>query len=380
MPERQLCSSRLTRRTCSRLPSGSASIPTRPSRLEEDGALDLVADRLLVGLPRSRAAPIASRSRSAARPPRSPGVLERHLGGVSERLNPLRADPGGRPDRAARASAVFWRILVRRSGRRRARPTRGTAGRGSWAAERSGNVSARTPRSPFGSGVRAGMPFRERLLDQHDAESGLAGAGDSDDYRMRGQVVRVEGELGRRRGACRGGTPPPRRDPTPERGRTTRRTGEGGPSASARHWSPRCNATKAGEHVASLVYLEVQGPTRRSRRLARLPRRGRAARLLRRLRRPPVRRLTPGRCGSLVGVRRGEPARTETELVPAAHLTRLFLATAATIYVVVFVAFLLLEHPGLGLGHFYYLAIALVALALGPAGARPRASSRRSST
>ena len=47
-------------------------------------------------------------------------------------------------------------------------------------------------------------------------------------------------------------------------------------------------------------------------------------------------------------------------------MTRLFLATAATIYVVVFVAFLLLEHPGLGLGHFYYLAIALVALALGP--------------
>ena len=52
-------------------------------------------------------------------------------------------------------------------------------------------------------------------------------------------------------------------------------------------------------------------------------------------------------------------------------MTRLFLATAATIYVVVFGAFLLLEHPGLGLGHFYYLAIALVALALGPVwGAR----------
>lgn len=42
------------------------------------------------------------------------------------------------------------------------------------------------------------------------------------------------------------------------------------------------------------------------------------------------------------------------------------MATAAVIYAVVFVAFLLLEHPGLGLGHFYYLAIALVALGLGP--------------
>ena len=53
--------------------------------------------------------------------------------------------------------------------------------------------------------------------------------------------------------------------------------------------------------------------------------------------------------------------------MPAAHLNRLFLATAATIYAVVFVSFLLLEHPGLGIGHFYYLAIALVALVLGPA-------------
>ncbi|MGZ8782515.1 MAG: GGDEF domain-containing protein [Gaiellaceae bacterium] len=53
--------------------------------------------------------------------------------------------------------------------------------------------------------------------------------------------------------------------------------------------------------------------------------------------------------------------------MPAAHLTRLFLATAAAIYATVFTAFLLLEHSGLGIGHFYYLAIALVALVLGPA-------------
>ena len=53
--------------------------------------------------------------------------------------------------------------------------------------------------------------------------------------------------------------------------------------------------------------------------------------------------------------------------MPAAHLNRLFLGTAAVIYIVVFFGFLLLEHPGLGLGHFYYLAIALVALACGAA-------------
>jgi diguanylate cyclase (GGDEF)-like protein len=35
-------------------------------------------------------------------------------------------------------------------------------------------------------------------------------------------------------------------------------------------------------------------------------------------------------------------------------------------YTIVFFAFLLLERPGLGIGHFYYLTIAMVALATGP--------------
>jgi diguanylate cyclase (GGDEF)-like protein len=52
--------------------------------------------------------------------------------------------------------------------------------------------------------------------------------------------------------------------------------------------------------------------------------------------------------------------------VPAAHSNRLFAATAAAIYAAVFAGFLVFEHPGLGVGHFYYLAIALVALGLGP--------------
>jgi len=50
----------------------------------------------------------------------------------------------------------------------------------------------------------------------------------------------------------------------------------------------------------------------------------------------------------------------------AAHSTRLFVATAGLIYAIVFAAFLVLERPGFGIGHFYYLAIALVALGLGP--------------
>ncbi len=43
-----------------------------------------------------------------------------------------------------------------------------------------------------------------------------------------------------------------------------------------------------------------------------------------------------------------------------------FVVTAAVIYAAVFSSFLMFERPGLGIGHFYYLAIALVALALGP--------------
>lgn len=48
-------------------------------------------------------------------------------------------------------------------------------------------------------------------------------------------------------------------------------------------------------------------------------------------------------------------------------MNRVFVSTAAAIYVAVFVAFLFLERAGLGIAHFYYLAIALVALVLGPA-------------
>jgi diguanylate cyclase (GGDEF)-like protein len=52
--------------------------------------------------------------------------------------------------------------------------------------------------------------------------------------------------------------------------------------------------------------------------------------------------------------------------VHAAHTRRLFAGSALAIFAGVFFAFLLLETPGLGIGHFYYLGIALVALGLGP--------------
>jgi diguanylate cyclase (GGDEF)-like protein len=55
--------------------------------------------------------------------------------------------------------------------------------------------------------------------------------------------------------------------------------------------------------------------------------------------------------------------------VPAAvsHYRALLLSAAAALYPLIFATFLLAEKPGLGLGHFYYIPIALVALANGPA-------------
>jgi diguanylate cyclase (GGDEF)-like protein len=53
--------------------------------------------------------------------------------------------------------------------------------------------------------------------------------------------------------------------------------------------------------------------------------------------------------------------------VHAAHTPRILVVGAGLTYAGVFAAFVPLEEPGLGIGHFYYVAIALIALGLGPA-------------
>jgi len=59
-------------------------------------------------------------------------------------------------------------------------------------------------------------------------------------------------------------------------------------------------------------------------------------------------------------------AATTLFLVPAAALQRrLLIATAIVLYAVVFMAFIVFEVSGLGLGHFFYIPIALLALACG---------------
>ena len=53
-------------------------------------------------------------------------------------------------------------------------------------------------------------------------------------------------------------------------------------------------------------------------------------------------------------------------MVPAAtSQRRVLFATAAVSYAVVFTCFVLFEVPGLGLGHFFYIPVALTALACG---------------
>jgi diguanylate cyclase (GGDEF)-like protein len=54
--------------------------------------------------------------------------------------------------------------------------------------------------------------------------------------------------------------------------------------------------------------------------------------------------------------------------VPAAasHHRAFLLAASAALYPLIFATFLVVEKPGLGLGHFYYFPIAMVALANGP--------------
>ena len=65
------------------------------------------------------------------------------------------------------------------------------------------------------------------------------------------------------------------------------------------------------------------------------------------------------------GTRAAEPL-TKLRLMPAAWLERrLLIVTAVALYGAVFIAFVAFEVPGLGLGHFFYIPVALLALAGG---------------
>ena len=156
-----------------------------------DRPLDLVADRLLVGLPRER-----RRLQRADHVQRHAGLgagrVERHVGGVAQRLDPLGADTGSlqaAPPELCGLLRVLVGGLTCLAGGRFVDP--GPEARGREVGEGEGEVAHVTLRVED----QGRDPLRERLFEQHDPESGLAGAGHPDDHGVRGQVVRIEDQL-----------------------------------------------------------------------------------------------------------------------------------------------------------------------------------------
>ena len=148
-------------------------------------------------------------------PDRRPGRVDRDVGG-----GPQRGDLLGPVAPAGEALAPRRRLLRRRTRRGSRRPpwpgASSTHGRKS-AGARPGNVRQRLVRSPFGSISSVGMPAARHLLDQHDAETGLARAGHADDHAVGRQVLGLEADVvagalvGRRRRRARRGTALPSR-------------------------------------------------------------------------------------------------------------------------------------------------------------------------
>ena len=262
-----------------------------PDQAEQarDGALDLVPDRLLVRLPRER-----RRLQRADHVQRHAGLgagrVERHLGGVAQRLDPVGAD--ARTLQAAlpelgRLLGVLVRALAGVAGGRLVDP--GPEARGREVGEREREVAHVALRVED----QRRDPLGERLLEQHDPETGLARAGHPDDHGMRSQVVRVEDELAAvselaevepvRHGAS-----------LPGAGRHDARDGgvrkARGCERLVADAAPPPRTGAAGR-LARLP--RVRGRVRRGTGLARVPRRRRPARLLLVLRRPRVRPLEP---------------------------------------------------------------------------------------
>ena len=175
-------------RMCSRLRSGSASMPTSASRPETAAAMRSRSASASRRSPRAAAAN-ERRSGQAAGPRRCPACRSRHPPASRKRAmrspswphsaSPLL--PGLGRLRGAYSSGVVPC----------ARASAGSIQGAKSAARSRGNVSSRLPRSPLGSIAIAGMPSMRRLLEQREAEAGLAAAGHADADRVRRQVPRV---------------------------------------------------------------------------------------------------------------------------------------------------------------------------------------------
>ena len=174
---------RLASRMNSREASGSASIPTRPRR-PGDEALDLVAHRLDVARVRrrlERADEVHRHARRGAggvdrrRRPVVLGLQPRAVDATSRPGPPSTASPAGRRSRRGDTPA-FWASPSLIHGRKSA-----GARFGEQQAE-VGEIALRVDEQARHAGTEA-------LLDEHDAEAGLARPGHAHDHAVRREVA-----------------------------------------------------------------------------------------------------------------------------------------------------------------------------------------------
>ena len=166
-PARHAVSIRFASSTCSREESGSEAIPTSARRLVTVPSISSRSVSASVshesGGRVQRADDVDRRARLRA------GRVDRHVCRVLQRLQPIGAD-------ALRREAVLPGLSPasprsRPSERPAACASDGFTHGSKLAGARSGKTRARLPMSPFGSIASTGMPRRQRLLEEDDAEA-----------------------------------------------------------------------------------------------------------------------------------------------------------------------------------------------------------------
>ena len=208
LPARQECSSRFASSTCSRLPSGSASIPTSPSRLV---TVPSISSRIVSSSSSQESVGACSEPITFSGTPASePGVYI--VTSAASRSAWIRSGPmPGRGEALLPALGGLLRVLGDRHARvaRRRLVDPGLEARRGEIGEGEGEVA----HVALGVEDQRRHAARERLLEQHDPEARLARSR-SCRRSPRGSSGRPgrAGAARRRRVACRGRSPcPPRR-------------------------------------------------------------------------------------------------------------------------------------------------------------------------
>ena len=185
-PARQAFSRMLESRMCSRLRTGSASMPTSPSK-RRNGALDPVTQDLRFGVPVEVRRLEAGQD--AHRQPRlGAGGVDGEVGRVFERLDAVGAFFPARQPVAPVGGGLDGEIVHRHP---LARGVVGVDPGLEILGPQVGEGEQQVGDVAFGVDDDRGHPIERGLFEQIDAEAGLAAAGHADTDRMGGQVARV---------------------------------------------------------------------------------------------------------------------------------------------------------------------------------------------